>query len=268
MKRLVLLITAICFFGHLQAQDAPCDPMQGLTPDQVVVPEPFIDPETTPNGGIFDTACINQPFEFVVTLNPPEEFNGNPIASLTINPEGSISGLPTGLDYVCNPPNCEFAADTVGCILISGTPTDIADIGSNSLLISGFIVFESGSLFPISFPNILIAPGDYFLFVKEEGSENCWVPTGTNELVDFVSMTNRPNPFSDWTTIEINSDLVGTYQFTVSDVMGRNLYQQPVDIVEGQNLIEFDGSQLANGIYVYSLSDGRNMISKRMVVNK
>lgn len=266
MKKIIVLICSICFVAQLQAQDG-CMPEQGLTPDQVVVPPPFTEAE--PDGGIYDTACINQPFEFTVTINPPEDFNGATIASLNLNPNGAISNLPTGISYTCNPPNCVFVADTVGCVLLSGTPTNVNQIGAHDLVISGLIVFTSGSVFPISFPNVLIAPGNYFLHVKAEGSDNCWEPvSGTNDLENFVSMTSRPNPFSDWTTIEINSDLSGRYQFAVHDILGRSMHEESIQLTEGRNLIDFDGSNLSEGIYVYSISDGKNVLSKRMIVNR
>ncbi|MEN0003330.1 MAG: T9SS type A sorting domain-containing protein [Bacteroidota bacterium] len=263
MKRFILLFCAVCLYTALSAQ---CDPVADITDTEVVLPSPFT--PDNPGSGISDTACINQPFEFVVSLSPPDEFNGTAIASININPEGGVTGLPDGIDYVCNPPNCVFDADTTGCIVLTGTPTNVDQIGANSLTITGLILFSPSGQFPISFPSPLIAPGEYFLFVKEEGAENCFEPVGTNELANFVSMTNRPNPFSAWTTIVVNSDLVGNYQFAVHDVLGRSLEQRVVNITEGENLIEFDGSNLANGIYVYSLSDGKNVISKRMILHK
>ena len=102
-----------------------------FTDEEVVDPFPFTD--DNPLGGISDTACINNYFEFSVSLSPTDQFplTGADIANIQLPLTGAIDGLPTGMQYNCNPPDCIIPSDTVGCILIYGTPTDPENIGAN-----------------------------------------------------------------------------------------------------------------------------------------
>ncbi len=262
MKRLLFSICSILFLAA-QLQGQTCDPNTEVTDEQVVDPAPYT--EENMMAGISDTACVGQYFEFAVTLSPPDLFplTGQPISSIQLPLTGAIDNLPAGMEYSCNPPDCIIPSDTVGCFLIFGTPEEE---GVFDLIISGQINFTAGGFFPIAFPNELIAPGNYFLNVKAEGSDNCLV--ATNELEQFVRISNRPNPFSGETIIDVQSDISGDFAFAVTDMLGRNIYSEQVQILEGDNQIRFDGSQLAEGMYLYTISDGNNMIAKTMIVRR
>lgn len=265
MKKLLFFSLAILFFAA-QSNAQECTPNTDLTDEDVVDPTPFTD--DNPLGGISDTACLNNYFEFSVSLSPTDQFplTGADIANIQLPLMGAIDNLPTGMQYNCNPPDCIIPSDTVGCILIYGTPTDPADVGVHDLVINGQINFDPAGVFPIAFPNALIAPGNYFLHVKEEGSSNCLV--STNELEQFVRITNRPNPFSGITTIDIQSDISGTFAFAVTNTLGQQIHSQKVQILEGENQINFDGSQLAEGMYIYTISDGQSRIAKTMIISR
>ena len=105
------------------------------------------------------------------------------------------------------------------------------------------------------------------LFIKEEG--NCVSTSTRDELAQKLDISeNQPNPFSSYTTINVNADQRMDLEFGVFDLMGRQLFRQDVTLLEGSNTLEFDGSHLPNGMYLYSLSDGKSRITKKMVVHK
>ena len=267
MKRITLFLVTVLFTFNLQAQS--CVPLEGL-PDTLigVVPLPF-EPESNPTGGISDTACLNELFEFTFTIVVPEEFDpgtGTPVGVISIDlaTEGAVTNIPDAFDYVCDPPNCIFPKDSTGCVLLFGTPEDPEDVGVWDLEIAGTV--RTGFLdLNLTFPNPLLFDGNYFLHVKEEGQ--CMV-SSVEELATKVRMTNVPNPFSSYTQILVNSDEAGAFDFQVRDLMGKAVHNERVQILEGANTIDFDASNLANGIYIYSISNGTDVVSKKMVLNR
>lgn len=278
MKKVLLFFLTICALGKVEAQ-VTCTP-NDMVPDTVVLfPLPY-DPDVSPEGGITDTACVNSPFDFVFTVNVPTTFTFSgitvPLDSVVFATEGSIAFDPPlpSFSYACNPPNCVFPGGAAGCVVIYGTTTNTADIGDHQASFSGFIwvnAFGAPTFLPITFPdpaNPIIPPGEYNLVVKPEGSENCDVAMSVDDLGRFFQIRNVPNPFSDWTQIEIESEVSGIFQFRVFDVFGKELYSERTRILEGNNTISFDGSRLPNGMYIYTLSDGKASVSKRMIISR
>lgn len=265
MKKLVLFLFFITLIFNLSnAQE--CMPIQNL-PDTAVgpYPRPF-DAETNPTGGITDTACVNEDFEFVVTLAIPTTFSilGNtlPIQNISVAPDTAVKNLPKGLDYICNPPNCIFPANSKGCIKIFGTVNDTAgvyDVSISGNLSTGFFNL------PLTFPDVTLFRGNYYLHVKPQGQ--CL--TSTNDLANLeVSAFNRPNPFSGWTQIVVHSKISGNFDFVISDLVGRQLHRERISLWEGENNLQYDGSQLPAGVYIYTIRDEAHQFSSKMIVNK
>ncbi|MBK7873285.1 MAG: T9SS type A sorting domain-containing protein [Saprospiraceae bacterium] len=262
MKRILLLSIVIFSIGKsLIAQT--CTPDRTLPDSVVIFPLPFS--ETNPMGGINDTACIGEPFEFAVTVNVPATFASPfgtvPINSIDMATDGAIRKIPVGIDYVCNPPNCIFPKDSSGCILLFGTVNDTAGVYDVAI----DFVIQSVIAFPISFPNPSLFPGNYYLHVKPNGE----CVTSTDDLADLgVSTKVRPNPFSGFAQIVINTPISGNFDFTVTDLLGRKIRRERVNLIVGENTIDFDGSELAAGVYIYTLSDGERQLSDKMIVQK
>ncbi len=264
-KILLLLIFAMTTLATGFAQD--CMPAQNL-PDSLVgvVPLPF-DPETNPMGGINDTACVNEDFEFVFTLVIPEVFTLSgvslPLNSIDLATEGAITNLPNGIDYACNPPNCVFPKDTSGCVVLYGVVNDTT--GIYDLQIAGTVRTALFDL-PLTFPNAAVFPGNYFLHVKPEGQ--C-VSSSAGDLADLgVSTKVRPNPFSSFTQIVVNTPISGDFDLIVTNLLGRKVHRQRINLFEGENTIDFDGSQLASGIYIYTISNSERQLSNKMILNR
>ncbi|HMO38699.1 MAG TPA: T9SS type A sorting domain-containing protein [Saprospiraceae bacterium] len=261
-KILLLLCLGVAMWNTALAQT--CEPAQNL-PDSLVgvIPFPF-DATLNPTGGINDTACVNEPFEFVFTLVVPDIFElggvSLPLRSINLSAQGAISNLPNGITYACDPPNCIFPADTSGCVVLYGTVMDTA--GIYDLQIAGVVSTVFIDL-PLSFPDPNIFPGNYFLHVREQGQ--C-TPSNTRDLGSLgVSATVQPNPFNGFAQIVINTPLGGDFDFIVSDLLGRRVARQRVHLINGENTIPFDGGHLAPGVYIYTLSDGQRQLSGKMV---
>lgn len=267
MKRITLFLVTLFLTYTIKAQD--CVPAEGL-PDTLVgvVPLPY-DSILNPTGGIGDTACLNTYYEFTFTIVVPPEFDSPigpvPINSIEFATEGALMNIPDEFDYICSPPDCIFLKDSIGCVKLFGTPDDPEDEGVWDMEIAGKI--RSVLDFDLTFPDPNLFPGNYFLHIQPEGSANCFT-VGTEELASTVRMVNAPNPFSSFTQILINAETADNYTFRVHDLMGKEMHSEKVRIFEGSNTLDFNGSSLASGVYIYSISNGKAVVSKKMIVNR
>jgi hypothetical protein len=238
-----------------------------------VYPAPY-DPDTNPEGGITDTACIGSGYEFILTFKIPATININGfdlnLDSIVIAQNGAVGGLPIGLDYGCNPSSCVFTPeDTLACMAIRGTATAANTPGVYPLTITTKIFTSLGD-FDVTFPTTIIpgADGTYDLVLAENGNPNCTI-AGTNDyLTKNISVYNSPNPFGNTTNIEVNSKVDETLEFRVFDMLGNLVHYRKVEIFQGTNNFEFDGAALSNGIYTYTLSNKTAVLSKKMVISR
>lgn len=85
----------------------------------------------------------------------------------------------------------------------------------------------------------------------------------------FTLKNNYPNPFNPSTTIEYEVMNAGMVTLTVYNVLGQvvavlqNGYQQA-----GVYTVQFDGTGLTSGVYLYELAAGSTKITKKMILNK
>jgi len=253
---------------------------QSCVPDELyrdssigVYPAPFS--EDRPDGGIPFPACINEAYEFILTVKVPESitFGGFQvdIDSITVETTGAVIDLPEGMSYACNPPTCVLVPDdTLSCIVLFGTPTNTADIEIKDIMVNATVhtpVIAQPVVLPDNSGTIPGADGNYFLEVRAEGE--C---EGTSSVRDYLSdriqVTNSPNPFAFETVIEVTSIVAETLNFEVFDQIGRRVHTEPVSIIPGTNRIPFTANQLKNGLYTYSLTNGTARVAGKMVIQK
>jgi len=269
MKRLLLFFAFMSSLSLLHAQEeVACMPdTSQLDANALVFPLPLN--EAGEGGLAAFPACINEEFELVFTLSVPDSLdaNGNviDISYAEIETTGAITGLPEGVNYFCNPPDCVFPDTLVGCIVLKGTPTSNNAPGAYDIVIVANA--QLGPLpFPVTFPGPLV-PGSYSLTLNEEG--NCAdVSTSVNYLAEQVSLGNTPNPVQTQTKIEMTSLISGDFQFKVMDMTGRVVEQKTIQLQVGYNAFQLNVGDLENGMYVYTLSDGKAMIFEKMLVEK
>ncbi|MFT5167569.1 MAG: hypothetical protein ACI8P3_002807 [Saprospiraceae bacterium] len=266
MKQTVLLfIFTICSFSLF----SQCVPNELYRDSAIGVYPPPLNMDN-PDGGITESACINSPYEFVLTFNIPDNLSGIQLDSIVIEENGAVLNLPIGLDYACNPPNCVFTpADTIACLVILGTATEANGTGDYDLKIETIIYTGFGPQ-NITFPSLLIPGGDgnYYLTLHEEGNPDCTIVGTDDYITKNIRVTNSPNPFGASTTIEVYSEINERLDFRVFDFLGNVVHQSNVEIFEGENNFDFDGAHLANGIYTFSLSNKLGIITRKIVVSR
>ena len=71
----------------------------------------------------------------------------------------------------------------------------------------------------------------------------------------------QPSAFAEQTMFVIEGVEPGTYMYNVSDLLGRIIDRNQVNINTNKHEIIYNGSQLASGLYIFSLSDGKRLKS-------
>jgi hypothetical protein len=274
MKNILLLSVLMILAVQLQAQEPACIPDTTFRmADAGVYPLPVS--AEFPDQGITDSACLNQAFNFVFTVVTPDTISiplgplniTSPLDSITVGVEGAIGGLPEGIDYACNPPNCVFTPENlVGCIVLTGTPTNEENIGDNPLSIEARVFLPATSI-PVNFPDSTLFPGSYSLYVFGEDAPQC-ISTGVNELSSISGFSISPNPNTGRAEIQIESMETGPFALETFNVLGERVQHQTVRLFEGSNRLYFDGQDLSEGFTLFSLSNGLSRISKRIVISR
>lgn len=255
-------------FGTCTADVTFADSMAG------VYPLPY-DMATNPEGGVPDSACLNKPFQFVFNAVVSEQITlgGSevPLDSLVLETTGAVSNLPAGMTYACDPPSCSFPKNSVGCVVIYGTASDMANLGDNFMVITATVYspfFPGGT--SLAFPNPLFFPGSYSLYVHPEDYADCSVVV-VNAGEVFTSLEEirmYPNPVNDMANFLLTSTKNTNYEFTVSNMMGQMVHQQTIPAVQGETAFLYSTSELPNGIYLYTFREGQSVITRKMVVQR
>jgi hypothetical protein len=85
----------------------------------------------------------------------------------------------------------------------------------------------------------------------------------------FALYQNYPNPFNPTTTIAYQLPTSSRVRLDVYDVLGRVVESRDLGLLSaGEGQIEFDGSDLASGVYFYRLSSETSAKTRKMILLK
>jgi hypothetical protein len=92
--------------------------------------------------------------------------------------------------------------------------------------------------------------------------------TGVESLVNNFHISNFPNPFSQFTSLQYSLPERGLVNLSIFDVIGRECSRVISNTIQeaGTHSVSFDASNLANGSYRYMLSEGSNKVIGTMMV--
>jgi Secretion system C-terminal sorting domain len=74
-----------------------------------------------------------------------------------------------------------------------------------------------------------------------------------------------PNPTTSLMSVDFESTAKGTISATITDLLGRVVSNQQVIATEGFNRMDLDITNLAKGIYILGLQEGKSIVSFRIV---
>jgi hypothetical protein len=287
LKKLLTVVAAVAISAFAANAQAPCqndpifaDSSAGIWPDSAT--------------GLPD-ACIGQSYNAVIQVKTLTDtsvtFQGIPVQLL-------VKGLKV-LDIVGEPAGFVAAANyndqsgywlnggsdpnwtpIQGCVLISASQSDVdaaANGGPNSdgvYPIDVYVdVLAKGNPIPATYTWVstlgtppygaAIKYSSYRIVVK-----NCTI--GIEESLatnKFDVAPNYPNPFTGVTTIEYNNVKEETINLNVYNTLGALVYSNKYQSNTGKNFIVFDGSKLSAGMYIYTVSNGKETFTRKMTIN-
>ena len=259
MKR-ILFFALAAFSLQTFAQNTPCVP-DAMNQDSLF----GLWPDTTQN---LPTAVEGVYYETYVQLKTPDVASEVPdvpiqFASLGIDSIGLVEalGLPSGIQMTCDEPSCVYPGNSIGCINIFGT-TNAVGVHDLEFKVDGWVTAPI-----IGVVSMSVAVGDYVyltgykLVVNGSGSDVNLIHSNTFEVLQ-----NTPNPFTGITSISYNLMQQRNVSFSVYNVMGAKVMEQQYFANAGTNTIELSANDLESGIYFYTLSNGEEIVTKRMIV--
>ncbi len=242
MKKL-LLIALMTFAGQfLYGQ---------CTPDTINYSSPGVYPTDPP--GLAD-AYTGQPYTATITFIIPKD---TLLGGFTIPVDSSgiveFKGLPAGFTYTPDRPSGYWYGDSVGCVLISGTPTS-TQIGTHNLVIKvrayglGLNIDDS-----VTHLSINVLNGNSI---------------DDNELDGFYLMQNMPNPFSEHTEISYILPERADVQIDVLNMFGELVYSARESGKFGRNSHRLYRGELEAGIYFFKVSYKNHYATRRMIITE
>ncbi|MCB9197397.1 MAG: T9SS type A sorting domain-containing protein [Flavobacteriales bacterium] len=252
MKKILLSILMLAAAGAASAQCTP-DPSvnSGISPDTLTG---------------MDVAYTGQPYSQVFTFVVPADTTWNG-ASVTIDHVqlDDVTGLPSNFDYICNPSSCNFPGGTKKCVeLVSTSDPTVSQIGTYpvTILATGYIIAPPFINTPTSVGQTTY---DGYYLVIADGATQVVEQVSKGEMRSLIAY---PNPTNGNTTIEYAMGYTSEVTFTVTNLLGEVVNKQVLSASKGLNRVLFDASNVNNGVYIYTITDGKNTISKKLIVNK
>ena len=224
----------------------------------------------TPQQGI-DSGTIGAPYSqnFTViapgdTTIVPSDFNpilpSTPVmVQVNSMKVSGITGMPSGLSHVCDIPSCMWPGDSTGCFLISGVPSQS---GVFTVSVAVVLNVEIPMFGPADAP---AQNTDYILAIADTST-----PAGIYvvDFNEFEVLQNFPNPFAATTGITFFSPGAAQIEFSIYNFIGEKVFYKKTTASRGINKIDVSREGLIEGAYIYSLTNGKEVVTKKMVVNK
>ena len=250
MKKILLtLALAFAFIGaNAQCTPDPQFTIAGIYPDSAT---------GLPN------AMVGQAYNEVITIISPVDTSvvilgqSIPVTIQTIELT-SVTGLPASFSYDCATTNCIFAGGSTSCAVLSSASPTIAEIGSHQIIMNTTTTVDAG-LFGIQTQDDVV--DYYYINVTNATSVINQFNDFSFELKDVF-----PNPVNNNAKIQFVSGNSIDVVFTVFNYLGKKIEEKNITAIRGVNDVEISAKDYANGVYLYSISNGLQVVSKRMII--
>lgn len=247
MKKILTVLLLLT--GFTTAVNAQCTPDPSYT-----VPGIYPDSAT----GI-PHATVGLPYSTVIQFRIPTDtvYAGAPV-TIDFFRITSVTGLPSGFAWSSTPSNGSFPGGSNGCMQIDGTAPTTPMIGSYPLVVGIRVV---GRLYGI-IPDSIDTQNDNYILVIDAN-------TGTGTIVPsiFDVSQNQPNPFSGTSEITVTMPVSETVSIRITDLLGNLVKSQSTFLQRGVSKLNLSSAEFSPGIYLYTVSNGRNSFTRRMIVS-
>jgi hypothetical protein len=226
--------------------------------DETTCPDPEengeICPDSIPDGAIMQT------YSQVITILPPPKIVLDSAAGTFIDLHHieliDVDNLPPGLTWESNAENNVFLVGSYYCARIDGNPTETG-------------VFPLKIIVDVYIPGVLGSPPIKVATATDSTSLSITI-TETAGVADPESASFNitgcsPNPFRNTFDLTFFTAEPDIFSYELFDLMGKKVLRQNYPAIPGLNKIRFDGSHLANGLYLYSIGNARHYKNGRIL---
>ena len=257
MKKLLLFLTFVCaiLLGYSQ---------NGCTPD----PQ-FTVAGVYPDSAIgLTNAYVGQAYSENITLITPLDTTvPNPIGgTMTVTIDSinltSVTGLPLNFGYTCDPPNCSFLGGTSSCAeLYSIVNPTIADTGVYPIIFETTTYLSNVPLIGTTSQNDII---DYYTITISATNLSAIFDKLYNYTFELRDVL--PNPVNDQSKIQFITGEPNDIVFSLFYYLGEKIEERNIAASRGVNDISINANNYPNGMFLYSINNGVQIVSKRMVI--
>lgn len=85
---------------------------------------------------------------------------------------------------------------------------------------------------------------------------------------DTFGVSNSPNPFNAKTFVNYNSKIGGVVDFKIYNSAGALVHKEMLQSIAGANRFEFNGSNLKDGVYFYTIGDEQAATPSKMIIKR
>ena len=200
---------------------------------------------------------VNVPYTETISIKIPATTDPFGVSGGTVNSIkiDSVVGLEPNLTYQCSVGNCTYPGNSTGCALVSGTPTQVWD---KPIVVK----ITADVTFGIVNQKVQRDLTGYRCIVEQ--------PTGIESLnlTKFDVGQNVPNPVTGRSEIRFSVANNENVNFNVYNMLGAIVFSANYKAEKGINTIVIEANSFAPGVYIYSVGNTRQTITKRMVVSR
>ena len=106
----------------------------------------------------------------------------------------------------------------------------------------------------------------------KNGSSACLADPDVTERLESEKVLSNinlyPNPTSDVLNIDLELTQEANVEFMVIDMTGKSVFVRSLSSNEGSNKMSFDMNDLPAGIYMMNVISGKEMITKRFIIQR
>ena len=256
MKKILLTLTLAFAFIGAQAQCTP-DPqytIAGVFPDTIVgLPDAFVAQSYSQN------LTIITPTDTLAELIP----GSGSMLQVTIDNIDltGVTGLPPNFAYTCDPPTCSFPGGSITCaVLYSTSNPTAADVGVYPITLNT-TAYVSDVPFIGTTTQDQVTGGYYIEILDNTTSTFNQFTKTTFELKEVY-----PNPVNNNAKISFISGTPEEVILKIYNLLGEEVEYQIMISTRGINTIDVNTSSYSKGMYLYSINNGSQLLTKRMIV--
>ena len=255
MKKILLIFTlALSFIGA----NAQCSPDPQYTIDSTgVYPDTIV--------GLSD-GFVGQMYSQNITIITPTDTVVDVFGSLVqvtidnIDLTG-VTGLPANFSYTCDPPSCSFPGGSIECAELYSTinPT-AADVGIYPITLNT-TAYASDVPFIGTLTQDDVTVGYYIEILDNTTSTFNHFDQTVFELKEVY-----PNPVNNNVEICFISGIPEEVVLKTYNLLGEEVESHIIISSTGVNRLNINTSSYSEGMYLYSINNGSQLLTKRMIV--